>query len=92
MDNLNQSNGGEEYPEIADKKMVGYYQFVQKKETYFTRNTNKLCENKRTAEVDFRNTISDVIKLFLKQRESYMRHRQHLINDHDVWPLYKKLS
>ena len=78
----------EKFPEFMSQSETLFYQFEMKEECYFKNGVKKTYN--RTARVDKKEKVSDVVKNILHQAVLYLRHRSHVDNVSKVLPLIKE--
>ena len=81
-------NNVKHFPECDDIKEINYYVFATKTGP-FTKN-DKNTEYSRTAPVDKKDKICDIVEKLLQKGESYLRHRSHVGNILDIFPLFPR--
>ena len=88
MDDLERYEISENYPECSSKEEVCYYVFKTKEESYIKNGERKMYI--RTARVDKKEVVNEVVKKLLSQSNTYLRHRFHVNNIAKVFPLIKE--
>ena len=76
------------FPECRDTKETSYYIFEIKTES-FTKN-GKITEYSRTARVDKKEKVCEIVKKLLDRSESYLRHRFHVDNIAALLPMIRE--
>ena len=76
------------FPECNDTKEIRYYIFEIKTES-FTKN-GEITEYSRTARVDKREKVCEIVKKLLDRGENYLRHQSHVDNIATVLPMIQE--
>ena len=76
------------YPECISEKEVCYYVFETKEESYIKNGERKTYT--RTARVDKKEAVNEVVKKLLSQFNTYLRYRSHVDNIAKVFTLIKE--
>ena len=79
-------NNVKHFPECDDIKEINYVS--ETKIGPFTKN-GKNTEYSRTAPVDKKDKICDIVEKLLQKGESYLRHRSHVDNLLEVFPIIR---
>ena len=71
-----------------DTKAINCYVFVTKVEPFIK--NGKTTEHSQTVHVDKKDKICNILKNLLQKGESYLRHRSHVNNISEVFPLIRE--
>ena len=85
---LQENHDNESHPEINDTKMINYYVFESKEESYIKngREIKYTC----TARVPKSESVCDIVNTLKESGESYLRHRSHVENVGTIFPIIRK--
>ena len=85
---LLENHDNESHPEIKDTKMINYYVFESKEESYIK--NGKEIKYTRTARVPKSESVCDIVNTLKESGESYLRHRSHVENVGTIFPIIRK--